>query len=320
MQSQAGNTLKNQFLKSALNYTGGKYKLLPQLFPLFPELSSFDKFIDLFAGGGVVSVNVARQRMLQDLNNNIVINDIEPHVISLLSYLAKENINNTLDRISYYIDKYDLSNTDKYGYDPYLITNTRDVSAYNKEKYKILRNDYNSSHCKDSDILFYLLIVYGFNNQIRFNSNGDFNLPVGKRDFNSQMKSKLIAFQEILSSNEFDFRNQDFRNIVDINKEDFVYADPPYRITTATYNEQRGWTIKDDLDLFDYLDAVNSVGARFAMSNVIAHNGKVNDELVTWSKKYEKFSKVPLKFDYYNSNYQSKAKYSNTIEVLIKNY
>ncbi|WP_233611073.1 Dam family site-specific DNA-(adenine-N6)-methyltransferase [Lactococcus sp. S64] len=314
--------MKNPFLKSALNYTGGKYRLLPQLFPLFPEANKFERFIDLFAGGGVVSVNMAREYRLEnyDIGKDIVVNDIEPHVISLLNYLSKENIDNILEKIYFYIGKYGLSDTEKYGYEPYLLTDKRDVSAFNKEKYKILRDDYNMSVSEDIDILFYLLIVFGFNNQVRFNSKGQFNLPVGKRDFNSQMKSKLISFQEVLSSNNFDFRNQDFRNIIDVSKDDFIYADPPYRITTAAYNERGGWTTQDDLDLFDYLDKIDSIGAKFALSNVVVHKGKINNELVEWSKKYGKFSKIPLKFDYNNSNYQSKAKHSETIEVLIKNY
>lgn len=39
-----------EFIKSPLNYTGGKYKLLPQLLELFP--TNIDTFVDLFAGGG----------------------------------------------------------------------------------------------------------------------------------------------------------------------------------------------------------------------------------------------------------------------------
>lgn len=34
-------------IQSPLNYTGGKYKLLPQILPLFPK--DIDVFVDLFA-------------------------------------------------------------------------------------------------------------------------------------------------------------------------------------------------------------------------------------------------------------------------------
>lgn len=39
-----------EYVKSPLNYTGGKYKLLPQLLELFPK--QVNTFVDLFAEGG----------------------------------------------------------------------------------------------------------------------------------------------------------------------------------------------------------------------------------------------------------------------------
>ena len=46
----------NNNIKSPLNYTGGKYKLLPQILPLMPD--KFDIFVDLFTGGANVIVNI----------------------------------------------------------------------------------------------------------------------------------------------------------------------------------------------------------------------------------------------------------------------
>ena len=42
-------------IESPINYMGSKYKLLNRLIPLFPEA---DTFVDLFAGGGSVYMNV----------------------------------------------------------------------------------------------------------------------------------------------------------------------------------------------------------------------------------------------------------------------
>jgi len=39
----------NKIIKSPLNYIGGKYKILNQILPLFPE--NINCFVDLFAGG-----------------------------------------------------------------------------------------------------------------------------------------------------------------------------------------------------------------------------------------------------------------------------
>ena len=43
-------------IQSPLNYTGGKYKLLPQILPFFPE--NINCFVDLFCGGCNVGINV----------------------------------------------------------------------------------------------------------------------------------------------------------------------------------------------------------------------------------------------------------------------
>jgi len=59
------------------------------------------------------------------------------------------------------------------------------LSSYNKDGFNRLRNDFNDKKEKDDEyyLMLYLLIVYSFNNQLRFNRKGEFNLPVGKRDF-----------------------------------------------------------------------------------------------------------------------------------------
>ena len=43
------NPVQSGFVKSPLNYTGGKHKLLPQITKLFPK--DIDTFYDVFAGG-----------------------------------------------------------------------------------------------------------------------------------------------------------------------------------------------------------------------------------------------------------------------------
>lgn len=52
----------------------------------------------------------------------------------------------------------------------------------------------------NKDFLFLTLIVYGFNNQIRFNSNGEFNMPVGKRDFNNSLRKNFKNFISVLKT------------------------------------------------------------------------------------------------------------------------
>lgn len=59
------------YIKSPLNYTGGKYKLLPQILPLMPD--KFDIFVDLFTGGANVIANInANLRIANDYNNEVI--------------------------------------------------------------------------------------------------------------------------------------------------------------------------------------------------------------------------------------------------------
>ena len=306
-----------KFYKSALNYTGGKYKLLPQLLPLFPK--TYGKFFDLFAGGATVALNLAQTN--KDNTKSYVINDIESTVIDFYRYLANvEDIEAFIEKVEQAITHYGLSNTKLHGYAHYGMDSSSGLGKYNKEKFLTLRTDYNQKKQTkfDIQILFYLLVVFGFNNQIRFNSKGEYNLPVGKRDFNHSMAQKLKEFHALLKKYSFTLQNKDFRQTInDVKSGDFVYADPPYSITTASYNENGAWSPQDDLDLFAYLDKVHQKGAKFALSNVVIHNDKENTHLIRWSSKYNLYV---LDYHYNNSNYQSKARMNNTVEVLVTNY
>ena len=53
---------KNNYIKSPLNYTGGKYKLLKQIIPLLPD--NINTFVDLFGGGFNVGINVKANKII----------------------------------------------------------------------------------------------------------------------------------------------------------------------------------------------------------------------------------------------------------------
>ena len=165
----------------------------------------------------------------------------------------------------------------------------------------------------------YVLIVYAFNNQIRFNSDGEFNLPVGKRDFNIRMQNKLKSFLFTLSNKNISFSNKDFTRIKvsSLSVKDFVYVDPPYLITCATYNE-KSWNENEEKRLLAYLDELNDNKIRFALSNVLSTDGKTNDILKQWLGE-KGYNCHHLDFSYNNSNYHKKN-ISKTDEVLITNY
>lgn len=307
---------KNIYLQSPLNYTGGKFKLLPQIIPYFPQ--NINTFVDLFCGGGNVGCNIVSER--------VIFNDIEPHVINLLSTLKKVEEDVIFNVINSIIDKYNLSRVDKNGYDFYKCDSSNGVASYNKDKFIKLReyfNDINPPFDDEYYLMFYTILVFAFNNQIRFNSKGEYNMPVGKRDFNEKMQTKLKLFINKLKNINCIFTNNDFRKlkVEKLNNDDFVYCDPPYLITTASYNESNGWTEKDEIDLLDKLSEINDKGIKFALSNVLTSKNKKNNLLSEWLLKNPKYNCVHLNYNYSNSNYHTKNRETdNTDEILIKNY
>ena len=303
------NEKKKILSQSPLNYTGGKFKLLKQIFEKIPE--NIDVFYDIFCGGFNVGANFNAKKIIGIDKNK--------ELIELLKFLKKQNYEKLEKVIEKRIKYYGLSDSFKNGYEFYGCNSYDGLGKYNKEKFLKLREDYND---EKNEILFLLLIFYSFNNQIRFNRKDEFNLPVGKRDFNSNLRKKLKNFIFNLQSTETEFQNMDFRDInlekID-SKNTFFYLDPPYLLGQASYNENNLWTENDEKDLLKFLEKCNKKEIKFALSNVIEHKGNENKILKDWCSK-NKFYINYLDFNYYNSNYQVKKKNTVTQEVLVTNF
>ncbi|MDR2267432.1 MAG: Dam family site-specific DNA-(adenine-N6)-methyltransferase [Christensenellaceae bacterium] len=304
-----------ELMQSPLNYIGGKYKLLPQILPHFPK--DINLFVDLFCGGGNVGINADCRRVIFNDNNNLL-----RHLFGAFKNVDKDVTFETIDRI---VEEYGLSNSSKNGYGFYSCNSIDGLGSYNSERYLRLREDFNKKKSQDYDyyIMLYVLILYAFNNQIRFNSKGEFNLPVGKRDFNDKMREKLSAFIDRLKSVDYKFESVDFRKLDNAEWDDktFVYCDPPYLITCATYNEQGGWNEDLERGLLAYLDGLNERGISFALSNILRSKGKENKILYDWLKaNTAKYRVIYLDYSYANSNYQTKDRTASAEEILVVNY
>jgi adenine-specific DNA-methyltransferase len=301
---------KRDIIQSPLNYTGGKYKLLGQILPHFP--ANIDTFVDLFCGGCNVGINVNAE--------SVIFNDINPHLLSLYNTFRNLGVDSTLNMVENLIMQYGLSRSADNGYAYYGCESSAGLGNFNREPFLKLRDDFNIKN-KDYNyyIMLYTLIVFAFNNQIRFNSKGSFNLPVGKRDFNDKMKSKLCAFINRLQEEDYSFTCQDFRTVDTdtLTRNSVVYCDPPYLITCATYNEQNAWNEQDERDLLAFLDGLNERRIKFALSNVLSSKGKTNHILTEWATNYRT---IHLDYKYSNSNYQRKDRNNIEDEVLIVNY
>ena len=191
------------YVKSPLNYTGGKYKLLKQILPLFP--ADIGRFIDLFTGGANVAVNVNAEQ--------IIANDIEKRIIDIYKTFQTMDINAVLGNIDRIINQFSLSMENAEGYN-------RMRELYNKA----ITNDWPYK----LDIALFVLICYSFNHQFRFNSKGEFNMPFGKNRsrFNDTIKENLINFHKAVNEKNIVFTNMDFMELkVDkLKQNDFVYC------------------------------------------------------------------------------------------------
>ena len=70
------------------------------------------------------------------------------------------------------------------------------------------------------------------------------------------MRNNLILFTQKLKDMNIEFSSEQFDklNLQDLNNNDFVYCDPPYLITTGSYNDgNRGfkdWKEEEELKLY----------------------------------------------------------------------
>ncbi|MDR1736668.1 MAG: Dam family site-specific DNA-(adenine-N6)-methyltransferase [Oscillospiraceae bacterium] len=280
-----------KFLKSPLNYIGGKYKLLPQLIPLFP--SHIETFVDLFSGGCNVGINVCADK--------VICNDINTKIIDMFNAFQTIDTREVLLRINNKIAEYGLSKTNEAGFIKF-----RDY--YNKTQ---------------NPIDLYTLTCFSFNYQFRFNSNLEYNNPFGRNrsHFSENMLRNLLACLEELKKREISFTAKDFTelDISSLGRGDMVYCDPPYLITTGSYNDgSRGfkdWKESQEVALYALLDKLHAQGVSFALSNVLTHKGTCNEVLSKWCGKY---IITYLNNDYSNSSYNTQK--GESLEVLITNY
>lgn len=291
--------INQSYLKPAFNHLGNKYRMIDDLLRLFPK-KGIDYFVDVFAGSGVVSLSYKSPK-------KIFLNDKDLWLSKILEFLFNTNKDIILKDVEDIIKKYNLP-TQKQEY---------------KNEYNKLKKDFN----KDKNVSKLLvLVLFGFNQQIRFNSKDQFNIPVGKFFWNNYHKQKLINFIDNSKNKKSVIRNQNFDEFIDgvlkeVNKENSVfYFDPPYLVTNATYNKE--WNIENEKLLLKKLQYLTDNGYKWFLSNVEESKGISNEYLKEFIKKNKKKIEIHEinKVSYRNSNYQRKNADSKDKEILIKGF
>ena len=135
------------------------------------------------------------------------------------------------------------------------------LNLTSKDEFLKLRSDYNSGYFEydfDKSISLYLLIIASFNGLPRFNKAFEYNMPyanserVNKRYLENKLNI-LGDFIKVIKNGSYGFTSKSYDKVINLNTvhdNDLVYMDPPYSLTTATYNDgKRGlnWTEEDDV-------------------------------------------------------------------------
>lgn len=247
--------------ESPLNYIGSKAKMVSYIKQNVPN--EFDSFFDAFGGGFNVGININA--------NRIVYNDINHFVSKLVSSFREMDTYQYILFLKRIIKKFELE-------------------AENSERYSKVRAYYNSRPLEKRDPkLLYAVILYGFNQQIRFNSDHEFNNPVGMRWFNDKVLEKMISFSRVIKEKNVFFESKNYNELFyELNKKTFTYLDPPYMLTNGSYNDGKrgfhGWNSEIEKKFFDFIDKLNEEGKPFMISYILEHKGKYNNQLEVWIK------------------------------------
>ncbi len=270
---------------SPLNYIGGKFNALDLILQNLPH--NYNNCYDLFGGGSTVGINIQAPK--------IIYNDVNKYVVELLKYLSSTNPIETYQNIQKYIKLFRL----KKG---------------NKEAYCKLRESYNKNK---SSLLLYLLICFGFEHQVRFNSKLEFNNPCGNSGFNDEMYEKLISFYLVCNEKNIKFNCGSFEKYKRyINKGDFVYLDPPYLGNDGVYQDGKrgfeGWTEEHEEKLYLFMEHIHKKGAYFMLSNYSEHTKSSNKKLEAWIEKN--------KFKVIKDSKTTKRNRTDRSEIIVINY
>ena len=201
-------------IKPPLKWAGGKRWLFPHL-KTFWEKHANKRLVEPFCGGLAVALGLLPQRAL--------INDINPHAINFYRWL-------------------------KHG------LRTTQVMENNEKAFYACREQFNNliatgkENSEEAAALFYYLNRTGYNGLCRFNRQGEFNVPFGRY--------KTINYLQDFTAYRAVFRNWEFTvgdfEDVEIEANDFIYADPPYDVEFTQYSKE-GFDWDDQIRLAHWL-------------------------------------------------------------------
>ena len=267
--------LKNEIFeeinaKPVLKWAGGKGMLLPQITEHLPtklKFGAIKRYIEPFIGGGAVFFNIANNYNFEDA----YLFDINLELVILYNVI-KYDVNDLIAELFELQQKYNISEDKTAFY--YSI---RD--AYNSFDKNINANSFSKDFIRRAALTVCLNRTC-FNGLYRVNSKGLFNVPVGKYknprildENNLKEVSKALQYATIIQA--------DFADVLKyVNKDSFVYYDPPYRpIDANSFNSYAVGDFNDEeqIRLKETFAKVDALGALQMLSNSDPTNHNAGD-------------------------------------------
>lgn len=219
-----------------LKWAGGKSRLIQQYQVYFPK--NYQTYYEPFLGGGAVFFYLQPQKaILTDINAELInaYCCVRDHVEELIDLLKEHQSRHNL---SYYYD---------------------------------MRNSEEKSNLNRAARLIYLNKTC-FNGLYRVNSQGKFNVPVGRyKKPNICQEDLLRAAAQALAGVEI--RQADFTEVLNfaVGEKDFVFCDPPYLPISNTSNftaySQNAFNIQDQEKLRDICAELARRGVKVMICN-----------------------------------------------------
>ncbi len=255
-------------VKPFIKWAGGKSQLLPYIRKKYPkELGkSITKYCEPFVGGGAVLFDVLSNYEIDE----VLLNDINAELTNTYSHI-KNNLPEllvTLTKIQEHFLPFDDESRKKYYYEQ-------------RERFNYLKVNSVESISLEKAALFIFLNKTCFNGLFRVNKKGLFNVPMGayKKPVICD-KDNLIAISALLKN--VNIKCSDYKECLGfIDKNTFVYIDPPYRPLTATASftsyAAADFNDKEQIELAAFVDSITAKNAKVVISNSDPKNSDEED-------------------------------------------
>lgn len=253
-------------LKPFVKWVGGKRQLISELekMLLADGEKIFTKYCEPMVGGGALFFNVLSKYNFEQL----YISDINSELINAYQVI-KNNVDSLIEKLR----------------EMQLLFLPMDENG-KKLYYYSIRDRFNNTQLCDTSAIekaayFIFLNKTCFNGLYRVNRKGQFNVPMGAyknpmicdeenlRNINKFLQNVTIVCGDYSLSKHF------------IDKNTFVYLDPPYRPISETsgftsYNSDT-FDDNDQIRLARFIDEINASGAKIVLSNSDPKNVNPDD-------------------------------------------